>query len=236
MLGAGPAHALAPELTLRPVLAELGGTTVRGLYVLDSHHDDPTAYADWLDANRPAVDAPDRQPDRSHCMTVSNLTTNQDLEPGQLREAFGVFPSGVVAVAARVDDQLVGLAASSFTSVSLEPALVSVSVANTSKTWPTLRRASHLGLTVLADHHGDVCRQLAGPVERRFDGLDVSTTEQGATTIDDGLARFDCTIYREVEAGDHTLVLLRLHAVAQSDGSLPLVFHRSAFGRLEASA
>ena len=58
----------------------------------------------------------------------------------RLREAFGVFPSGVVAVAAEVDGQLVGLAASSFTSVSLEPPLVSFSVANTSKTWPTLRR------------------------------------------------------------------------------------------------
>lgn len=169
-------------------------------------------------------------------MTVSKLTTNQDLDPSRLREAFGVFPSGVIAVAARVDDELVGLAASSFTSVSLEPALVSFSVANTSKTWPTLRRAAHLGLTVLADHHGEVCRQLAGPIEHRFDGLDISSTEQGATTIDDGLARFDCTIYREVEAGDHTLVLLQLHAVDQSDTSLPLVFHRSAFGRLEASA
>ena len=55
MLGAGPTHALAPELTLRPVLAEIGGTTVRGLYVLESRHDDPAAYADWLDANRTAV-------------------------------------------------------------------------------------------------------------------------------------------------------------------------------------
>jgi FMN reductase len=55
MLGAGPTHALAPELTLRPLLAELGGTTVRGLYVLDSRHDDPAAYAAWLDDNRPAV-------------------------------------------------------------------------------------------------------------------------------------------------------------------------------------
>ena len=74
-------------------------------------------------------------------MTVTRLTTNQDLDPARLREAFGVFPSGVVAVAAEVDGELVGLAASSFTSVSLEPALVSFSVANTSKTWPDLRRA-----------------------------------------------------------------------------------------------
>ena len=55
-------------------------------------------------------------------------------------------------------------------------------------------------------------------------------------TLDDGLARFDCSIYREVEAGDHTVVLLRLHAVEHVDTSLPLVFHRSSFGRLEASA
>lgn len=167
---------------------------------------------------------------------VTTLTTNQDLDPDALREAFGVFPSGVVAVAAEVDGALVGLAASSFTSVSLEPALVSFSVANTSRTWPTLRRADHLGLTVLADHHGGVCRQLAGPVEHRFDDLEVSTTGEGAATIDDGLAMFVCSIYREVEAGDHTIVILRLHAVDHPDSSLPLVFHRSAFGRLSEPA
>jgi flavin reductase (DIM6/NTAB) family NADH-FMN oxidoreductase RutF len=169
-------------------------------------------------------------------MTVTPLTTNQDLDPGRLREAFGTFPSGVVAVAAEVDGDLVGLAASSFTSVSLEPALVSFSVANSSRTWPTLRRAEHLGVTVLADHHGDVCRQLAGDVAHRFDGLALTATDDGAVTLDDGLARFDCTIHREVAAGDHTIVLLRLHAVEHADTSLPLVFHRSGFGRLAASA
>jgi len=56
MLGAGPAHALAPELTLRPVLTELGATVpVRGAYVLDAAYDDPAAYADWLAAARPVV-------------------------------------------------------------------------------------------------------------------------------------------------------------------------------------
>ena len=158
------------------------------------------------------------------------LVTNQDLDPTRLREAFGVFPSGVVAVAAEVDGQRTGLAASSFTSVSLDPPLVSFSVANTSKTWPDLRRASHLGLTVLADHHDQVCRQLAGPVESRFDGVPVSASDDGAVTLDEGLARFDCTIHAEVEAGDHTIVILRLHAVEQSGSALPLVFHRSSFG------
>ncbi|MFY0407622.1 flavin reductase family protein [Solicola sp. PLA-1-18] len=168
--------------------------------------------------------------------TVGPLTTNQDLDPDRLREAFGVHPSGVVAVAAEVDGQLTGLAASSFTSVSLDPPLVSFSVANTSRTWPTLRRAAHLGVTVLADHHGDVCRQLAGDVEHRFDDVAVTTTADGAATLDEGLARFDTSIHREVEAGDHTIVILRLHAVANDDTSLPLVFHRSGFGRLSDTA
>lgn len=169
-------------------------------------------------------------------MTVTSLTTNQDLDPARLREAFGVFPSGVVAVAAEVDETLVGLAASSFTSVSLDPALVSFSVANSSRTWPILRRSAHLGVTVLADHHGEVCRQLAGPVAHRFDGLVVTATGDGAVTLDDGLARFDCTIHREVEAGDHTIVLLELHALEHADTSRPLVFHRSGFGRLADTA
>ena len=161
---------------------------------------------------------------------MTTFPTNQDLDPVELRQAFGIFPSGVVAVAAEVDGAYVGLAASSFTSVSLDPPLVSFSVANTSKTWPDLRRASHLGVTVLADHHGAVARQLAGRVDQRFAGIDLTVTDDGAVTLDEGLATFDTTIYRELEAGDHTIVLLELHAVRHVDHSLPLVFHRSQFG------
>ena len=163
-------------------------------------------------------------------VVITAFPTYQDLDPAQLRQAFGIFPSGVVAVAAEVDGQLVGLAASSFTSVSLDPPLVSFSIANTSKTWPDLRRASHLGVTVLAHHHGLVARQLAGPVAHRFDGVDVVLSDRGAVTLRDGLALFDTTIHNELEAGDHTIVLLRLHAVQQVDHALPLVFHRSKFG------
>jgi FMN reductase len=56
MLGGSPAHSLAPELTLRPVLTEIGATVPgRGLFVVDKHYDDPAAYADWLTATRPIV-------------------------------------------------------------------------------------------------------------------------------------------------------------------------------------
>lgn len=163
---------------------------------------------------------------------MTGLVTNQDLDPAELRRAFGIFPSGVVAVAAEVDGALVGLAASSFTSVSLDPPLVSFSIARTSKTWPDLRRSSHVGVTVLAATQHAVCRQLAGEPDHRFDGVPVRVSDDGAVTLDEGLARFDCTIHSEVEAGDHVVVFLELHAVDQSDTSSPLVFHRSGFGSL----
>jgi flavin reductase (DIM6/NTAB) family NADH-FMN oxidoreductase RutF len=166
---------------------------------------------------------------------TQTFRTNQDLDPEGLRKAFGIFPTGVVAVAAEVDGELVGLAASSFTSVSLDPPLVSISVANASKTWPDLRRARHLGLTILAYHHEAVARRLAGPVATRFDGLDVVLSDLGAVTLLDGLAQFDTTIYREVEAGDHTIVLLQLHAIEHADTASPLVFHRSGFRQLQQS-
>lgn len=56
MLGAGPGHALAPELLLKPVLVELGATCpTKSLYLLDSAYDDPTAVQPWLTVARPQV-------------------------------------------------------------------------------------------------------------------------------------------------------------------------------------
>ena len=56
MLGGSAAHSLAPEVMLRPVLTEIGATVPgRGLYVVDTQHDDPAAYADWLAVTRPVV-------------------------------------------------------------------------------------------------------------------------------------------------------------------------------------
>lgn len=68
----------------------------------------------------------------------------------QLRRAFGCFPSGIT-VCALVDGTPVGMAASSFTSVSLAPPLVSVCIQHTSTTWPVLRNRPRLGLSVLAE-------------------------------------------------------------------------------------
>ncbi len=58
MLGAGPGHTLAPEVFLKPVLAELGATLpARALYLLDASYDDPAAYEPWLTASRRHITA-----------------------------------------------------------------------------------------------------------------------------------------------------------------------------------
>jgi len=85
----------------------------------------------------------------------------QELDSTLLRQAFGCFPTGVTAFCGLADGRPEGFAASSFTSVSLEPALVSICVANTSETWPKLARMKRLGISVLA---GCFLAQAAPPV------------------------------------------------------------------------
>jgi flavin reductase (DIM6/NTAB) family NADH-FMN oxidoreductase RutF len=165
---------------------------------------------------------------------VTAAAVRDQLDAHTLKAAFGAFPSGVVSVAAQVRGRLTGIAASSFTSVSIDPPLVSFSVATTSNTWPLLREAGHLGISVLADHHDLVCRQLAGPEDQRFTGLPFRSTEDGAVLLDEAVATFDCTIHQELEAGDHLIVVLSLHRVTDGGGTSPLVFHRSGFKKLSA--
>jgi flavin reductase (DIM6/NTAB) family NADH-FMN oxidoreductase RutF len=159
-------------------------------------------------------------------MSHTHAQPVQTIDQRTLRDAFGAFPSGVVAVAASAKGQLTGIAASSFTSVSIEPPLVSFSISTTSSTWPLLREA------VLADHHDAVCRQLAGPREERFAGLPFRVTGNGAVLLDEAVATYDCSIHEEVVAGDHVIVLLEVHEVGAGGGEHPLVFHRSAFAKL----
>lgn len=166
-------------------------------------------------------------------MTVTiDKTGSTQIDGRELRDAYGTFPSGVVAVGAQVGGQLVGIAASSFTSISLDPALVSFSVAKTSNTWPALRDAGALGVSVLADHHDVLCRQLAGPAEQRFDGLVLRTSCGGAVLLDEAVATFTCSLYEEVDAGDHVIALLQVQEVQAEPERPPLVFHKSGFQRL----
>lgn len=155
------------------------------------------------------------------------------LDPAQLRRVYGAFPSGVAVLAALLDDAPVGLAASSFTSVSLEPALVSVCIAHTSSTWPLLRTAARLGVSILSAAQEDAGRQLAARDADRFAGLSWRSTTDGAVLLDGASGWLDVSVQQQVRAGDHDIVVLAVHDLDADHDVHPLVFHASRFRRLE---
>lgn len=159
-------------------------------------------------------------------------TLAQDLDPTTLRQVFGAFPSGVTAVAGLVAGAPVGMAASSFTSVSLDPPLVSVCIATTSTSWRLLRRTPRIGISVLGDGHQEACRRLAARGVDRFADLHWWATEDGAVLVGGASAWLECSVHREIRAGDHDVVLLAVHGLARDAATAPLVFHGSRFRRL----
>lgn len=150
-----------------------------------------------------------------------------------LKQAYSCFPTGVVAVCRRTEDGDIGMSASAFTTVSLDPPLVSVCVRNGSSTWPQLAKADRVGVSVFASHQGEACRRLAGPPESRFENVHMSATESGALFIAGGSAQLECSVHSEIPAGDHIVVLLRIHALRSDPNVDPLVFHASTFRALE---
>ncbi|MEY9890229.1 flavin reductase (DIM6/NTAB) family NADH-FMN oxidoreductase RutF [Catenulispora sp. MAP5-51] len=165
-------------------------------------------------------------------MTVRDITAAH--HPKELRRVYGAFPSGVTAVAALVDGVPVGLAASSFTSVSLAPALVSVCADNRSATWPLLRTLPRLGISVLGAHQEAACRRLSSKNGERFAELEYRTSADGAVFVEGASAWLDCSVESVLPAGDHDIIVFRVHDLDADADVPPLVFHGGTFGRLAA--
>ncbi|HEY3869540.1 MAG TPA: flavin reductase family protein [Actinocrinis sp.] len=172
-------------------------------------------------------------------MSQSALDQSQSvplLDPAHLRRVYAAFPTGVTAVAGLVDDAPTGFTASSFTSVSVDPPLVSFCVAHTSTTWPRLRRAERLGISVLAAAQHGVGRRLASRGTDRFAGLGWYATPGGAVLLHGAAAWLETGILKSLSAGDHDIVVLTVHALDLHRGVDPLVFHASRFGTVGPAA
>lgn len=173
------------------------------------------------------------EPDTASGASSCSVHLDEPADHLALRDSFAVFPSGVVVVAANVGEGPIGLLVSSFVTVSLDPPLVSVCVGHGSTTWPALRRTPRLGISVLAQDHERTARQFAGPPENRFAGVNVLTNAEGAVLVDEAVGWFECTVHAEVPAGDHDVVLLRVHGHRRrASAPHPLVFHGSQFRQL----
>lgn len=156
-------------------------------------------------------------------------------DPLALRQAFSCFPSGVTTVCGLDAGTPVGMAASTFTPVSLAPSLVSVCVQRTSKTWPRISRLRRMGVSVLAEGQDAICRSLASKEGDRFANVDWEADGDGSVYIRGAALWLSCSKYTELPAGDHTIVLLKIHGLEIGADQSPLVFHGSQYRRLAVS-
>jgi flavin reductase (DIM6/NTAB) family NADH-FMN oxidoreductase RutF len=182
---------------------------------------------------------PDRPAVRENALTPADDELPDGWEPPAIdpdayRRVLGHLPTGVTVVTAVTPDGPVGLSIGSFTSVSLDPALVGFLPARASQSWPRIREVGRFCVNVLAGGQEDVARLFAAPHDERFEAVRWRPAPfSGAPLLDGVTAWVDCGLETVVPAGDHDFVLGRVHelGVAAPDED-PLVFFRGGYRTL----
>lgn len=153
------------------------------------------------------------------------------VHPERFREVLRNYPTGVVAVTATdAEGAPVGMILGTFSSVSLSPPLVSFLPARNSSSWARLSVLDGYCINVLGAHQEPICRALSSKRPDKFSGVEWTPSQLGAPALIGSLVRIDCFREQVIEAGDHHIVLCRVHAVEHGVAGEPLVFHRGSFG------
>ncbi|WP_298935177.1 flavin reductase family protein [uncultured Ruegeria sp.] len=144
------------------------------------------------------------------------------------RRALGSFPTGVTIVTAfDTDHQPWGLTANSFTSVSLEPRVISVCIAKSGRVFPTLSGSNHFAVNILSADQQMLALHFASDVENRFTDTDW-TTGHAAPILPGASAHLDCEVHGRMDAGDHEILLGRVTSYTHTPVP-PLVYCRGSF-------
>lgn len=154
-------------------------------------------------------------------------------DPRTLRDAMGCFATGITIVTALDGNGMpAGLTANSFTSVSLDPPLLLVCVANTSGTAPVLRDASHFGVNVLQIGQQPASNRFATKGEDRFANLPWAPGETGVPLLGGSLVSFECQRESLHEAGDHFILIGSVVRAQFEPHRDPLLYFRGKYRRL----
>lgn len=151
-----------------------------------------------------------------------------------LRDAFGLFATGVTVVTAvHPDGQPVGITANSFTSVSLEPPLLLWCLANGSSAVPAFAPAAPFAVHVLSHHQHELALHFARRAHEKADLGREWTNRPQPPHLVDVLCRFDCQVHALHAGGDHLVILGEVLAIARAPGT-PLAFYAGRFGHFTA--
>lgn len=168
---------------------------------------------------------------------MRGATATAAFDARTFRNALGSFPTGVAVITAIGTDGLpVGLTCNSFSSVSLDPPLVSWGLRQSSKNLEAFRNAPAFAINILAEDQTELSGRFAksgGP--EKFDGVGWKAGYAGVPVIDDCVAAFECARFAEHVAGDHVLFLGQVHAFSQGREEQSLVFYKGAYMMLTQS-
>ncbi|MGV3550930.1 flavin reductase [Rhizobium sp.] len=146
-----------------------------------------------------------------------------------LRDAFGSFLTGVTVVTTHnAEGAPIGFTANSFTSVSLDPPLLLVCLAKTSRNYAVLTEAKGFAVNILAEDQKDVSNTFARPVEDRFAAVEWKKGPFGSPVFADVAAWFDCAMHERVDAGDHVILIGRVEGFENS-GKTGLGYARGGY-------
>ncbi|MGC0418302.1 flavin reductase family protein [Embleya sp. AB8] len=167
-------------------------------------------------------------------MSNARTSSSAGLDQARMRQVMGHFATGVTVVTASHDGVPVGMACQSFTSLSLDPAYISIAPALTSTTYPRVRTAGRFVVNVLAEDQQDLCRAMGRSGGDKFAGVDWTPADNGAPRLAGALAWIECDIAHELPGGDHVIVIGAVTALDLPRDTAPLLFHRGRYARLVA--
>lgn len=152
------------------------------------------------------------------------------VESDLLRQVMRFWATGVTVVTAAHGGIRHGMTVSSFTSVSLDPPQVLISLARDSRTHDLVNHSRSFGITILDSSQQDISDLFAGRVPDdmdRLEGLETITLVTGVPLLKKGLAHLDCRVLTTVGSGTHTIFIAEvLFAQSMDEGNPLLYFNR----------
>ena len=156
------------------------------------------------------------------------------LDTDSFRSVLGRFASGITVITAvDADGRDVGMTASAFSSVSLQPPLIQVCVDHAASMFQALVRAERFGVNILSSEQEALSRRFAAiESTHRFEGLGYARGETGVVLLEEALAHLECRRVAQHEAGDHTLFIGEVERASAQDAR-PLLYYRGGYAQLE---
>jgi len=157
------------------------------------------------------------------------------IESDLLRQAMRFWATGITIVTAAHDGIQHGMTVSSFTSVSLTPAQILISLAQNTRTHDLIMRSHHFGVTVLAEDQIDLSDRFAGRMSDdmpRLDGVETFTLVSKTPLLKNGLAQLDCHVVTTVGSGTHTIFIGDVLSSQSVDGGNPLLYYNRGYQKI----